>query len=274
MNLQRSNFYYAPIEKTAEQRQSERQIETTIESIAQEFPRYGYRRITKELLRRGQVINHKRVLRIMRQKAILCRLKRRFIRTTNSNHPYRVYPNLIKGIQAQRINQIWIADITYVAIEIGFVYLAAMLDAFSRKAIGYAVSRRIDTQLTLQALRMAIIDREILGGVIHHSDRGVQYASDDYVNELKSKKFLISMSAKGNPYDNAMMESFMKTLKYEEVYLWEYRTFEDVLKRLPYFIAEVYNKKRLHSSIGYRPPDEFEEMILNDKSGVFSPVTL
>jgi len=272
MKYARSSFYYSPVEKTAEQRHVQLQIETQIESIAQEYPRYGYRRMTKELGRRGLHVNHKKVLGIMRQKGLLCRPKRKFVITTNSKHNYRIYPNLIKGKTITELNEVWIADITYIRLLKSFVYLAAILDAFSRKAIGYALSKNIDTRLTKQALEMAITNRKEVKGVIHHSDRGVQYASDDYVRALKNRGILISMSRKANPYDNAMMESFMKTLKYEEVYLWEYETMEDAQKRIPYFIEQVYNQKRLHSSLGYCPPVEFEEMFLN-KSGVFSPVT-
>jgi len=160
----------------------------------------------------------------------------------------------------------WLADITYIRIRTGFVYLAAILDAFSRKVIGYAVSSALDSTLTLQALRVAIAERKPSPGVIHHSDQGVQYASSDYVAELNSHGFLVSMARAGNPYENAMMESFFKTLKYEEVNLCEYETFGDVVASLPYFIEEVYNQKRLHSALGYRPPNEFEEALLNQEN--------
>jgi transposase InsO family protein len=168
---------------------------------------------------------------------------------------------LIKDLVVSGINQLWVADITYIRILTAFVYLAVILDAFSRKAIGYALSMKIDTQLTLRALKMAIAARRPGPGCIHHSDQGVQYASTDYVKELEAHSLRISMARQGNPYDNALAESFMKTLKHEEVYLWDYETFSDVQKRIPFFIEEVYNKKRLHSSIGYLPPQEFEERL-------------
>jgi len=178
------------------------------------------------------------------------------------NHPYPIYPNLTKEQPPAAINQLWVSDITYIRIESGFVYLAVILDAFSRRVIGYCVSRGLDAQITLKALDMAICRRNPAPGVIHHSDRGVQYASGDYTNRLKSCGFHISMSRKGNPYDNATAESFFKTLKAEEVYLWEYRNLADVRERIPYFLEAVYNRKRLHSSLGYLPPEEFEKRLL------------
>ena len=263
--MSRRSYYYKPVGKSQEEINRQEEVLREIQLIAAEYPRYGYRRITHYLRRCGLTTNHKKVLRIMRENRLLCEGKRRFVVTTNSKHGYPVYPNLIKALEISRLNQVWVADITYVGIRQGFVYLSAILDGLSRKGVGWAISGRIDTNLTLGALRMAINNRGGIAGIIHHSDQGVQYASDDYVKELTEHKFLISMSRKGNPYDNAIMESFMKTLKYEEVYLWDYETLGDVQNRIPYFIEEVYNKKRLHSSLGYRPPDEYEELILSGK---------
>jgi transposase InsO family protein len=201
----------------------------------------------------------------MRESDLLCRVKRKWVKTTDSKHRFPRYPNLIKGMAISRLNQVWIADITYIRIKTGFIYLAAILDAYSRRVIGYAVSTSLDTSLTLKALRMAVAERQPGAGVIHHSDQGVQYASAEYVEELKSHGFEISMARTGNPYENAMMESFFKTLKYEEVQLYEYETFDDVIARLPYFLEQVYNRKRLHSALGYRSPNDFEELLLDQE---------
>lgn len=258
MSLPKRSYYYKSKAAPADGALIERMGDLLLE-----FPGYGYRRITKQLHREGWIVNHKKVARIMREKGWSCRpRKKKWIATTNSNHGLRIYPNLIKGITLTDLNQLWVADITYIRILTCFVYLAVILDAFSRKAIGHSLSKRFDTDLALSALKMAISERQPAPGCIHHSDRGVQYASGDYVKELILCGFQISMSRKANPYDNAYAESFMKTLKSEEVHLWEYRTMEDVRKRIPYFIEDVYNQKRLHSSLGYVPPCEFETMVM------------
>jgi putative transposase len=235
MKLPRRTDYYK-----AKKKHSDQALTARMEQIYLDFPRYEYRRVTKQLQREGWIVNHKKVARIMREKGCSCRpSKRKWIRTTDSNHNFSVYPNLIQDRSVDGINQVWVADITYIHLLVCFVYLAVILDVYSRKAIGYALLRHLDTQLTLSALRMAIDQRNLAPVCIHHSDRGVQYASKDYIKELEFYQFQISMSRKGNPYDNAFAESFIRTLKSEEVHLWEYRTMEDAQRRIPYFIEDV-----------------------------------
>jgi len=265
MKIARSTFYHKPEEKSLEELKEEMDLRDRIEKICLDFPQYGYRRVTKQLQRERWIVNHKRVLRMMQENDLLCRIRKRVVKTTDSDHSYSIFPNFIKDLTTTFINQIWVSDITYIRILTDFIYLGIILDLHSRKVIGYALSRHIDTKLTLSALRMTIRDRNPVPGCIHHSDRGVQYASSEYVDELRRYGFQISMSRKGNPYDNAVCESFIKTLKDEEVYLWEYKTIEDAERRIPYFIKDVYNEKRLHSSLGYRPPNEFEELLMKNQ---------
>ena len=257
MKLARSSFYYKPRSKSPDRLREEADLRDRIEAICLEIPRYGYRRVTRQLQHEGWRVNHKRVLRLMRESDLLCRVRRKGVKTTDSGHLFPRYPNLVKGMTVTRPNQVWLAGITYIRIMTGFMYLAAILDAWSRKVIGYAISTAIDTSLTLKALRMAIAGRHPGPGVI---PSGVQYAPTGYIEELKRHGFGVSMARVGNPYENAQMESFFKTLKYEEVYLWEYRTPADVTERLPHFLEEVYNQRRLHPALGYLSPDDFEEL--------------
>jgi transposase InsO family protein len=238
---------------------SNAELRDHIQRIALAWPAYGYRRITHELHRQDIAANHKHVLRLMREDNLLCLRKKSCIRTTDSRHSLARYPNLVPQINLTSINQLWVADITYIRLKEEFVYLAVVLDAFSRRLLGWALEHYLEAELALAALRMALAQREITSGLVHHSDQGVQYASLAYTDLLKEQGIRISMSRRGNAYDNAKAESFIKTLKYEEVYLFEYESISEARARIKHFLEEVYNQKRLHSAIGYRPPAEFEQ---------------
>jgi len=256
LGVSRSWYYSHP--SAEEQAERKVALREAIEQIVLEFPGYGYRRVTHALHREGWWVNHKRVLRVMREESLLCHLQRHFVVTTDSAHSYQTYPNLLAEAKLTGLDQAWVADITYIRLPTTFVYLACILDAFSRRCVGWKLSRQIDTRLTLAALEMALEARQPPPGLIHHSDRGVQYASTEYIARLEQVQAQVSMSATGNPYDNAKAESFFKTLKHEEVYLQDYQTLADAQVHLGQFIEDVYNTKRLHSSLGYLPPAEFE----------------
>ena len=241
-----------------EPRQADMVLRDAIQRIVLANRFYGYRRVTAELAQQGLVVNHKRVLRLMRLDNLLAVRKRRFVFTTNSRHTSAVFPNLTEGLQLTGLNQLWIADITYVRVREAFLYLAIVLDAFSRRAVGWELGEDLRAELALRALDRALADRPIRPGIVHHSDRGVQYCSDVYLGRLRSQGFAISMSRSGNPYENARAESFLKTLKCEEVYLRQYRDAEEARASIGHFIEEVYNRKRLHSALGYAAPEAFE----------------
>lgn len=256
--VSRAGFYrFSPQEKG----KADMALRDAIQRVALEFPSYGRRRMTAELKRRGWAVNHKRVYRLMREDHLLCVRKRKFIVTSDSHHPFPVYPNLAASLKPTGVNQLWVADITYIRLQMEFVFLAVILDAFSRRAVGWALGRTLETELTLAALQMALKQRQPAPRLVHHSDRGVQYAAKDYVAMLRSHGFQISMSRRGNPFDNAMCESFIKTLKYEQVYREDYRVFEEVELGIEHFIDDIYNEKRLHSALGYLPPAEFERSL-------------
>jgi len=261
MGLARSSYYYRPGGPSPESQQAEAELQDRIEELALRFPRYGYRRVTAQLRKEGLRVNHKRVLRLMRQSDLLVKCKRKWLGTTDSRHGFRVWPNLYRDTQPTGINQVWVADLTYVRLRWEFVYLAVILDAYSRRAVGWALSRRLEASLTVGALQSALADRQPPAGCLHHSDRGVQYACDDYVQLLQAAGLRISMSRRGNPFDNAQAESFFKTLKHEEVNLTEYRNLEEAVASIGRFIEQVYNRERLHSALGYLSPVEFEQAL-------------
>jgi putative transposase len=236
-------------------------VREDMQKIAVEWPSYGSRRMTRELKDRGWDINRKRVQRLMREDNLLCVAKRKFVVTTDSGHGLKVYPNLAGSMLLTDVDQLWIADITYIRLEEEFVYLAVILDAYSRRVIGWHLGEGLDNSLTLTALRMALRNRTVRPELVHHSDRGVQYASGDYTGMLEENGITVSMSRKGNPWDNAACESFMKTLKYEEVYRTEYQNLAEAHDRIGEFLEKVYNEKRLHSALDYRSPVQFESTL-------------
>jgi putative transposase len=260
MSMPRSTYYKTPdVAREERRQQSDDALGRAIEHVVDDWPAYGYRRVTHELRRRGIVANHKRVARLMRQRGLQAKAARRFVATTDSGHGEPIFPNLARGFVPTGPDQLWVADITYLQLPNRFVYLAAILDAWSRKVVGYAIGNTMETRLTLAALDSACKSRQPGPGLMHHSDRGSQYAAKAYRDRLELFGMQGSMSRKANPYDNAKAESFMKTLKHEEVLKVDYRDLEDIQDRLPTFLEEIYNRRRLHSALGYMPPDEFEQ---------------
>lgn len=266
MEVSRSG-YVAWKDKKPEHDILEQDVRLMLHSIAEDFPYYGYKRMTKALQRVGYIVNHKRTYRLMQEEKLLCKRKKFKPVTTQSNHKFQKYKNLANGFIPTAINQLIVADITYIALGSEFVYLAVIMDVYSRRFVGWDLSRNADAQLVLNALNMAIAMRgeANMKGCIHHSDQGVQYAATAYVERLHEIGILPSMGEVGNSYENAFAESSIKTIKYDEVHMKEYESFGDAYANIKKFIEEVYNKKRLHSGIGYMPPEEFEK-----KSGKIS----
>jgi putative transposase len=258
--LSRASFYrLAP--NSSPRADADMDLRDAIQRIALEWPCYGWRKVTAELRRRGWTVNHKRVRRLMREDNLLRLRKRKFVVTTDSGHSRQVYPNLTQELTLTSINQVWVADITYIRLQTEFVYLAVVIDAYSRRVIGWALDCSMEDDLTLAALRIALESRRPAPGLVHHSDRGSQYASIEYTELLQSHGCRISMSHKGSPWENGTCESWMNTLKNEEVYRQEYRDLVEARASLARFIEQVYNQKRLHSSLGYLPPVEFEQAL-------------
>jgi len=253
--------YYRAWEQSEPQR-AETELRDRIQKLSLEYPMYGSRPIAKLLSAEGPAVNRKRVQRLMREDNLLVLRRRRYVVTTDARHTYAVYPNLAGEMEPAGPNRLWVADITYIRLRESFIYLAVILDAWSRLVVGWSLGETLTADLALEALEMALEGRTMAPGIVHHSDRGVQYCSHRYVDKLRDYQFQISMSRAGNPYDNALAESFMRTLKCEEVYLTEYRDAADARQRIARFLEDYYNRRRLHSSLGYQTPEAYERAAL------------
>lgn len=267
IGLSPSTYYSKPKVPREARERADAELRDQIEKVQCEYGAgTGYRYVLRYLRRAGINAGERKIRRIMKKYDLQAKIKRAFVATTDSNHSHRVYPNLLPQRTVRGLDEVWTADMTYIRIGNGFVYLAVILDLYSRRVIGWGISKRIDGELALSALRMAIASRKPAPGIIHHSDRGVQYLCAEYVELLKAHGFWISNSEKGNPYDNAWTERFMRTLKQEEVYLASYETYLDLIENLPQFIEDVYNERRIHSALNYLTPNEFEERVRKDPS--------
>ena len=264
MGISRASYYHSPTKEVL-QIKRDMELRSKIEKIHLEFPGYGYRRIREQLLRDGITVNTKRIRRVMKTYSLFSSVQKLFKQRGQRLGKRLVFPNLIRGKKLSAPNQVWATDITFIKLLHEYVYLSAIIDIYTRKIVGWSVSRDLSHKFCLEALQVAIRKYKPQPGIIHHSDRGVQYCCEAYVDYLKENGFEISMSKLGTPEDNAFIESFFKTLKKEEVHVKDYETMTDVIKNLPKFIDEIYNKRRLHSSLGYKSPEEFETEILKIK---------
>jgi transposase InsO family protein len=256
--VSRAGFYRSLQEQAAVEEEME--VRAAIQQIAvQHRRRYGYRRITAELRHRGMQVNRKRVARMMRNDNLLAVQPKAFVATSHSKHDFPVALNLARRMKLSGINQLWVADLTYIRLQGEFVYLAVILDAFSRKVVGWALERTLAARLPIAALQQAIVERQPPPGLVHHSDRGIQYACGDYAQILQQHQIMASMSRPANPYDNASCESFMKTFKREEIYANDYPDLEHLRANIEVFLEQYYNRQRLHSALGYRSPEQFEQ---------------
>jgi putative transposase len=263
IGLAPSTYYYRS-QASAERAAENADLRDRLEELALKFPRYGYRRMAAQLRREGRQINRKRILRLMRESELLVKHHRRFVRTTDSDHTLPVFPNLLAEFKPTGLDQVWVSDITYIRILTGFAFLATILDAFSRKVVGWALSKGLSAEIVRAALEVAWTARRPAPGLIFHSDRGSQYCSALVVDLARDGYGMrISMSRKGNPYDNPIAESFFKTLKQEEIYLLDVLSYDQLASRLPEFLDRIYNTERLHSALGYLPPVEFEALVTN-----------
>jgi putative transposase len=252
--------FYRYLQQTAPE-QADLLLRARLQELAVAHHRLrGYRMLTALLRREGRVVNHKRVLRLMREDNLLSLRRMRYVFTTDSRHNWPIYANLARHVSLTGLNQLWVADITFIRLRSEFIYLAVVLDAYSRRVVGWDLGRTLHAELAIRALQMALSERNWKAEeLIHHSDQGVQYASSDYTQILDQAEILISMSRRGNPYDNARAERFMRTLKEEEVHGTEYRDLEDARGRIGEFLEQVYNRQRLHSALRYLTPEEFEQ---------------
>jgi putative transposase len=269
LGIARGSYYRRQGHPCAAAGAEELAVRAAIEQVVLAFPGYGYPRVTRQLQRDGLAVNHKRVYRLLREAGLLQGRPRRQVRTTNSEHGWPIYPNLLpeRGWQQlTRPDEAWGADLTYVRLGEGFCYLAVLLDLFSRRIVGWNLSERLEADGAVAALEMALAQRQPAAGWIHHSDRGVQYACRGYIQRLKAAQAQISMTAVGAPKENAPTERWMRTVKEEEVDLQDYGSFGEAKREIGRFIEDVYNRRRLHTALGYRPPSEFEELFA---AGVF-----